>query len=459
MLGEIKTSGLSEMPRSTEVIKKRESGLAARAEGIRSRDNQDKHADNDRFEAILKKIAGEDRKTDRDSEQTLDKLSEKVRELEEKIEALAKDPEKSKDVPVDEIKSALEKIKTLLENMKKTGSNMKLDFGNISVDLVQLLAEMVQKLTDSLNSQGGKEFLKLFKVLDDKISSLSKGHELGLKAGLASAQTGADTAKADNEAADSAAASQIKSDSEGKVKVVDKRTDQADTDPDAQKDNVLQAGSAGKNNILKSAIMDAQQQKPAKSTQDILKTDISPKGIETNDKTLNAPSENNQAQTIKADQNPGVFSRQYVSYSSTVSKANLEALMENITARALVTLRDGKSEIKMNLVPPELGKMNMKFTFEDGMLAGKIVVSTPEAKMLFDQNLGDLQRALQQAGINMGSLDVSLGQQDSGKAQDNADKGIQSQYNLDDKALVETSAAEDSERAHRLYDSSIYYVA
>jgi flagellar hook-length control protein FliK len=89
---------------------------------------------------------------------------------------------------------------------------------------------------------------------------------------------------------------------------------------------------------------------------------------------------------------------------------SVEQMLQQVAGKALITLRDGQSEMRLQLTPPDLGRMEMKIVLEDGQMMGKIVVSTPEAKALFDQNLGELQRQLQQAGVQVGSLDVSLGQ-------------------------------------------------
>ncbi len=94
----------------------------------------------------------------------------------------------------------------------------------------------------------------------------------------------------------------------------------------------------------------------------------------------------------------------------SLPKVSVEQMLQQVAGKALITLRDGQSEMRLQLTPPDLGRMEMKIVLEDGQMMGKIVVSTPEAKALFDQNLGELQRQLQQAGVQVGSLDVSLGQ-------------------------------------------------
>lgn len=94
----------------------------------------------------------------------------------------------------------------------------------------------------------------------------------------------------------------------------------------------------------------------------------------------------------------------------SLPRVSVEQMLQQVAGKALITLRDGQSEMRLQLTPPDLGRMEMKIVLEDGQMMGKIVVSTPEAKALFDQNLGELQRQLQQAGVQVGNLDVSLGQ-------------------------------------------------
>ena len=146
--------------------------------------------------------------------------------------------------------------------------------------------------------------------------------------------------------------------------------------------------------------------------------------------------------------------KQYVSYSSPVSRANLEAMMSGITGKALVTLRNGKSELKMQLFPPELGRMSMKFTLKDGVMVGKIVVATADAKMLFDQNLSQLQQSLANAGVNVSQLNVSVGGESGDSQQELFDgqaavSGISENGNSNEEAVV----------VHSLFDSSVNYIA
>ncbi len=138
----------------------------------------------------------------------------------------------------------------------------------------------------------------------------------------------------------------------------------------------------------------------------------------------------------------------------SLPRVSVEQMLQQVAGKALITLRNGQSEMRLQLTPPDLGRMEMKIVLEDGQMQGKIVVSTPEAKALFDQNLGELQRQLQQVGIQVGSLDVSLGQ--SGKGEEESptfvSKGIASQDN------GEVTGVGSEERPSLWKDNRINYV-
>ncbi|MGL4676449.1 MAG: flagellar hook-length control protein FliK [Brevinema sp.] len=99
----------------------------------------------------------------------------------------------------------------------------------------------------------------------------------------------------------------------------------------------------------------------------------------------------------------------YTSLSSAVSRVPVEALMQNITGKISMILQEGGNELRMKLTPPELGQMRLSFVSEDGMMRGKIIVETPEAKMFFEQNINNLRESLAHVGISLGGVDVELG--------------------------------------------------
>ena len=165
--------------------------------------------------------------------------------------------------------------------------------------------------------------------------------------------------------------------------------------------------------------------------------------------------------TKKIDTTANVAVKNYHLSSSVFSKLDLAKLFSEISGRAFVVLKEGKSELRMQLFPPELGRMNMKFVLEDGQLTGKIVVSTKEAFMLFDQNKDNLANALSQAGVELGKIDVMLGDFESGNNNGFESDEKTSFYfgNTGNSFELETVEREYEEKLlHSLYDGLINYL-
>lgn len=117
--------------------------------------------------------------------------------------------------------------------------------------------------------------------------------------------------------------------------------------------------------------------------------------------------------------------RAYENFSSPVSRIQVEAMMQNVAGKAFITLQDGNSEMKMKLTPPELGHMKLSFRIEDGIMSGKIVVGTQEARFFFEQNLDNLRQSLAEAGIMLAGVDVQL---DGGAFQEQDELHDSTQY-------------------------------
>jgi flagellar hook-length control protein FliK len=83
-----------------------------------------------------------------------------------------------------------------------------------------------------------------------------------------------------------------------------------------------------------------------------------------------------------------------------------EDLAENIVKQALVSVKRGISEIKVQLVPPQLGKMTVSLQMKDNQLSANIRVETVEARQLVSDNTQQLRESLADRGINVVKLDV-----------------------------------------------------
>ena len=85
-------------------------------------------------------------------------------------------------------------------------------------------------------------------------------------------------------------------------------------------------------------------------------------------------------------------------------------LGDSIVRQAKVMLRNAESaEIRLVIRPPELGRVRIQLQVENGHIAGRILVDNGNVRELMEQNLSALQRAFEEAGMELGDLDVSTG--------------------------------------------------
>jgi flagellar hook-length control protein FliK len=80
----------------------------------------------------------------------------------------------------------------------------------------------------------------------------------------------------------------------------------------------------------------------------------------------------------------------------------------DLVRTAGLVVRDGGGEIRLTLKPESLGSVRIRLSLEDGMVEGRIIVDTPEARQAFEAGLDSLTRALHADGFQTGSLSVSV---------------------------------------------------
>lgn len=85
-------------------------------------------------------------------------------------------------------------------------------------------------------------------------------------------------------------------------------------------------------------------------------------------------------------------------------------IMSQLIKKASVSLRDNKSEIVIQLKPESLGKLKLKLTVSEGEVSGKIIVESNEVKKILQNDLTNLNNALEENGLLLNSMDISLGQ-------------------------------------------------
>ncbi|MGC8764979.1 MAG: flagellar hook-length control protein FliK [Brevinematia bacterium] len=321
------------------------------------------------FKETLEKIE----KDIKANKQETSKITEKIDKIEKKLEAI----KENKDLSIEDqitIKNFLKDLKLLLDLIKE--ANVKSESGKIFDDLSNfenLIFSIEQLLALTLNlieKADFKSLKELIKSTSPILSAIRENIHFPLE------KNTEDVSKLINKIEDKKNIELSKTTEKPVVKFENVRIER-----DKNIENLLSTNEKYLN-VNKKEV-------------DFLK-----EFILVNDKRVEKPIEN-------------AVVKNYNVFTSSLNRVNIESLIAQITGKAVIIVREGKSELKMQLFPPDLGKMNMKFTLEDGQLTGKIVVSTKEAFMLFDQNKESLAQSLNQAGVNIGRIDISLGEFDT----------------------------------------------
>jgi hypothetical protein len=82
---------------------------------------------------------------------------------------------------------------------------------------------------------------------------------------------------------------------------------------------------------------------------------------------------------------------------------------QNILEVAHKSFKEVNKETIIRLEPESLGKMVFRFNFQNGELVARITVENSSVKDLLQNNLDNLKTTLNEQGIPIGNLDVSLG--------------------------------------------------
>ncbi len=111
-------------------------------------------------------------------------------------------------------------------------------------------------------------------------------------------------------------------------------------------------------------------------------------------------------------------------FSSTLSQINnsttpFESLgsdtADNIVQKARLFMGGGRSEVKIQLNPPELGILKLEFAIEDDNLETKITVERSAVKDVIEKDIPRLRELLSNADLDVGKLDVSLQEKEDEK--------------------------------------------
>ncbi len=93
--------------------------------------------------------------------------------------------------------------------------------------------------------------------------------------------------------------------------------------------------------------------------------------------------------------------------SSNPGTENLHsAIMDQISQKMHLATHGGRSEIRINLTPPELGSLRIHFTEENDEIEAKIFVENAEVKAAIEQNTRHLKETVASHGVEIHKLEV-----------------------------------------------------
>jgi len=94
--------------------------------------------------------------------------------------------------------------------------------------------------------------------------------------------------------------------------------------------------------------------------------------------------------------------------------ADPQEIINQIVEKAKLVSTKEASSISIALRPDNLGKVEFELIFRDGTVTAKFVAESNQVKEMLETNMDMLKNSLQNAGVQVGGIEVSVGQDGSG---------------------------------------------
>jgi flagellar hook-length control protein FliK len=84
------------------------------------------------------------------------------------------------------------------------------------------------------------------------------------------------------------------------------------------------------------------------------------------------------------------------------------AIREQICQSVAASIQQGNSQITVHLNPPDLGRVSVKFSQQGNELTGLLEATNPQTRAEIQQAIPEIIRSLQESGISVKHIDVTL---------------------------------------------------
>ncbi|QUH26280.1 flagellar hook-length control protein FliK [Serpentinicella alkaliphila] len=129
-----------------------------------------------------------------------------------------------------------------------------------------------------------------------------------------------------------------------------------------------------------------------------------------------------------------------VSANGLPSKVNSNNIMTQIASQINKVNLNGLNEIKIQLMPENLGKLSLKISTTDNLVSAKIIAESIQIKEIIESNLNQLRDSLSEKGISISNVEVFVGQDSDAyrhkQALQQMLKGKKSNNSIEDIQLV-----------------------
>ncbi|MBM7867111.1 hypothetical protein GTO89_10530 [Heliobacterium gestii] len=177
----------------------------------------------------------------------------------------------------------------------------------------------------------------------------------------------------------------------------------------------------------------------------------------------------------------GGNSRTTTSAADTVSAATKPALsreasnvmrtevFRQIVANSELLKKADASELRIQLKPEFLGKVNLNLSVENGIVSVRIAAENPQVRQMIESNLNQLKQSLEEQGLRFDRVEVGVGQQGTDSRHSAGDSqqssagrwGSQKSGQSDESASINGSGAVDAVAARSYYreDTTVEFLA
>jgi flagellar hook-length control protein FliK len=135
---------------------------------------------------------------------------------------------------------------------------------------------------------------------------------------------------------------------------------------------------------------------------------------------------------VAAGNRPVVADRSTTTASNGSTADTAAAIREQVCQSVAASIQQGNSQITIHLNPPELGRVSVKFSERGNELTGQLEVTNSQTRAEIQQAIPEIIRSLQESGITVKSIDVTLSDSSRQPAQesfrDNSSQDIWQQF-------------------------------